>query len=196
MKPVILLLIIMFACIHTHAQKLGKFYRDSLAFYQQHYVMYHEVVKKEDKRSIQFFAIDSTYRVLCKFVSVANSRWFAIPTSSGSSKLYRKYGVLHFTLHDTALQLTVYQSQQLMQRKNFEDYLFIPFTDVTNGNETYLGGRYVECYIKNIINNTLLLDFNKAYNPYCAYATGFNCPIPPAENALPVAVRAGEKKFH
>ena len=74
-------------------------------------------------------------------------------------------------------------------------YLFVPFTDATTGDESYGGGRYLEFYKQDIQNNTLQLDFNKTYNPYCVYATGFRCPIPPKENRLPVAIKAGEMNF-
>ena len=77
----------------------------------------------------------------------------------------------------------------------YKDYLFIPFTDATNGNETYEGGRYIDILITDISNNTVVIDFNKAYNPYCCYATGYHCPIPPKENALSVTINAGEKKY-
>jgi len=82
-----------------------------------------------------------------------------------------------------------------MTSTDYADYLFIPFTDNTSGNESYGGGRYLDYKISDIKNNKLLLDFNKAYNPYCAYTTGYNCPIPPAENDLKVAIKAGEKAF-
>lgn len=64
-----------------------------------------------------------------------------------------------------------------------------------DGTESYGGGRYIDCVINDIRNSTLMLDFNKAYNPYCAYVTGYNCPIPPREKDLPVAIHAGEKNY-
>lgn len=87
-------------------------------------------------------------------------------------------------------------SQDLLQRAEYHNYLFLPFTDVSNAEETYEGGRYMDLTTGDIQNNTVLLDFNKAYNPYCAYVSGkYNCPIPPKENALPVAIKAGEKAY-
>jgi uncharacterized protein len=83
----------------------------------------------------------------------------------------------------------------LMNRPEYADYLFVPFTDATTGNETYGSGRYIDLRLGDIKNNTVLLDFNKCYNPYCAYTSGYNCPIPPKENRLAVAVKAGEKVF-
>jgi uncharacterized protein (DUF1684 family) len=90
----------------------------------------------------------------------------------------------------------VYQSEELMKLPDYADYLFLPFTDATSGEESYANGRYIDLRIKDIGNNQYTIDFNKAYNPYCAYVSGkYNCPIPPAENNLAVAIRAGEMKF-
>lgn len=116
-------------------------------------------------------------------------------TSSGMKKRYFIYGLLSFKLHDCLLHLYVYQSKVLMQQKKYRDYLFVPFGDATSGFESYGGGRYLEFYITDIKNHHVTLDFNKAYNPYCAYTTGYNCPIPPKENLLPVAITAGEKNY-
>jgi uncharacterized protein (DUF1684 family) len=73
--------------------------------------------------------------------------------------------------------------------------LFVPFKDRTNYDATYGGGRYIDLSTKDIVNGRILLDFNKCYNPYCAFADGFNCPIPPDENSLPIEIAAGEKTF-
>ena len=77
----------------------------------------------------------------------------------------------------------------------YQDYLFLPFTDSTNGNETYEAGRYIDLKMTDIAGNSVIIDFNKSYNPYCAYKSGYQCPVPPAENHLKTWVRAGEKKF-
>jgi hypothetical protein len=100
-----------------------------------------------------------------------------------------------FQVNGTDLSLVVYQNEQLMQDTAFENYLFLPFTDLTNGEESYGGGRYLDLEISKLKNNSILIDFNKAYNPYCAYASGYNCPVPPRENNLPIAIRAGEKVY-
>lgn len=91
--------------------------------------------------------------------------------------------------------LHVYQSIALMTKPGFEDHLFIPFTDETNVGETYGGGRYIDLKMGDIQNGMVVLDFNKCYNPYCAYKEGYACPIPPRENSLPIAIPAGEKRF-
>ena len=82
-----------------------------------------------------------------------------------------------------------------METEKYRNYLFVPFTDATTGKQSYGSGRYLEFYKKDIENNTLQLDFNKAYNPYCAYATGYKCPIPPRENRLSISIKAGEMNF-
>jgi uncharacterized protein (DUF1684 family) len=99
-------------------------------------------------------------------------------------------------LHDTALQLNIYQSQDLLGNDQYHDYLFLPFTDLTTGEESYATGRYLDFRIQDIHGDKLTIDFNKAYNPNCAYISNkYNCPVPPKENALPVGILAGEKAF-
>jgi uncharacterized protein (DUF1684 family) len=83
----------------------------------------------------------------------------------------------------------------LIRQPQFKDYLFLPFKDDTNGVETYGGGRYMDVRISTVKDGKIILNFNKAYNPYCAYNEGFNCPIPPQENHLNIAIRAGERNF-
>jgi uncharacterized protein (DUF1684 family) len=108
-------------------------------------------------------------------------------------KSFTCYGKIIFTLHDTAYHLNVYRS--VSSQPQYKDYLFIPFTDLTSGDETYGSGRYIDILTTDIYSNSVEIDFNKAYNPYCAYTTGYNCPIPPRQNYLPVAITAGEKAF-
>jgi uncharacterized protein (DUF1684 family) len=171
-------------------------YKDSLQAFRENYINTHEVVKtKEDRALLKFYPIDPSYNIPCYFKKSFDSDWFSMNTSGASKQIYRVYGRLTFTLHDTVVHLLVYQSQSLMNTKDYKDYLFIPFTDNTSAIETYGAGRYLECYITDIHNGVLLLDFNKAYNPYCAYSSGYNCPIPPKENALLISVRAGEKIY-
>jgi len=173
-----------------------KSYKDSVEAYLKKYVKDHEVVTGKDKELMSFFAVDEKYRINCKFERTANSQWFRMESSGTIKRNYRTYGIIHFTINDTAVTLNIYQSQDLMTTQEYRDHLFIPFTDATSGEETYESGRYIDLDIKDIVNNRFTIDFNKAYNPYCAYVSGkFNCPIPPAENRLAVAIRAGEKAF-
>ena len=117
-------------------------------------------------------------------------------TSSKDKHIYRVYAVAHFRIHDTVQKLHIYQSQRLMEIEKYADHLFIPFTDLTSGEESYENGRYIDLKISDLETGSLTIDFNKAYNPYCAYVSDrYSCPIPPAENHLPIAIRAGEKKI-
>ena len=194
MKKKVLFCVLLILCIFpVSAQKNS--YLDSMQAFQKAYVDSHEVVGKNDKQFIHFFSVDPGMRIWCTFTPAKNAKWFSMKTSGTSSQVYRKYGLLTFRIHDTLLQLNVYQSQSLMASEEYADYLFIPFTDATTGKDSYGGGRYIDQKMGDIRNNKLLLDFNKAYNPYCAYTTGYNCPIPPAENNLAIAIRAGEKAY-
>lgn len=171
-------------------------YKDSIESYFRKYVKEHETVTGKDKESISFFPVNEKYRMACRFERTINSPWFRMESSGPIKKNYRVYGVIHFRINDTALTLNIYQSQDLMTSKQYKDHLFIPFTDATSGEETYESGRYIDLDIKDITGDKYVIDFNKAYNPYCAYVNGkYNCPIPPAENRLMVAIRAGEKAF-
>jgi len=173
-----------------------KTYKDSIEKYFKKYVKEHEVVTGKDKELMSFFPIDEKYRITCRFERTPNSQWFRMESSGQIKKNYRTYGTIHFTINDSAATLNIYQSQDLMATTQYRDHLFIPFTDATSGEETYESGRYIDLDIQDIVNNKYTIDFNKAYNPYCAYVSGkFNCPIPPAENRLAVAIRAGEKAF-
>lgn len=184
------------AMLLTVSLSAQKTYVDSLNEYLGKYVQEHEVVQGDDKQQFRFFPVDDHYRVPATFTRADNAKWFTMETSGTIKKTFRLYGVLQFTINATPLQLNLYQSQSLMQTAEYKDLLFLPFTDNNSGVETYEAGRYIDLKMGDIVNGKLLLDFNKAYNPYCAYVSGkYNCPIPPKENNLPVAINAGEKIF-
>ncbi len=148
---------------------------------------------RKDFEALRFFEADTSYAVLAQLVRTPNTLPFEMPTTTNRKSKERVYGVLHFTLKGKKYRLEVYQNEELMQQKGYEDYLFLPFADNTNGEETYGGGRYIDLKIP--MADTLLLDFNKAYNPYCVYNKKYSCPIVPSVNFLDVAVRAGVKNF-
>lgn len=174
----------------------GQSYKDSLQTYLDRYVKDHEVVEGADKKYFQFYPINENLRVTARFEKATNNKWFSMETSGLQKKTYRVYGTITFTFHDTLVKADIYQSQNLMADSKYKDYLALMFTDKTTGDETYEAGRYIDLDIDDIKNNQLVIDFNKAYNPYCAYVKGkYNCPIPPRENYLPVAIEAGEKNF-
>ena len=174
----------------------NKTYKDSVEAYFKKYVKDHEVVTGKDKGLISFYQVNEQYLINCRFERTPNAPWFRMETSGPIKKNYRTYGIIHFSINDTTLALHIYQSQDLMTTEKYRDHLFIPFTDATSGVETYESGRYIDLEIRDIAGDKFVIDFNRAYNPYCAYVSGkFNCPIPPAENRLSVAIRAGEKAF-
>ena len=194
MKKYIFLIIAIFCLQISFAQK-GKTYTDSIKAFQKTYVSTHEVVKAANRKFFRFYIADKTYAVQCTFEKSTDTTVVVMKTSGKKipQKDFIRYGKLLFTIHDTALQLTVYQSN--LQTPLTKNYLFIPFADVTSGDETYGSGRYIDLLITDIKNNTALIDFNKAYNPYCVYNDGYNCPLPPRENYLAVRIKAGEKNF-
>ena len=171
------------------------FYVESIKAYQKIYIDSHEVVQGKDKKYFRFFPINKTYNVSAYFERVFDTIGFTMPTSAGTVKYFYKYGRLDFMIDGKECLLYVYQGKELMQTETYKDYLFVPFTDATTGNESYGSGRYLEFYKKDIQGDSLQIDFNKAYNPYCAYATGYKCPIPPRENRLGLAIKAGEMNF-
>ena len=170
-------------------------YEDSLNLFLEKYVADHEVVTGADKKNLKFYPVRKQYRITAAFERKENSPWFLMNSTGTEKKQYRVYGIIRFNIHNTAVELQIYQSRSLLTSEKYREHLFIPFTDKTSGIETYGGGRYIDLNISDIQNNVYVLDFNKAYNPYCAYAAGYNCPIPPKENDLPVAIKAGELNF-
>jgi len=137
-----------------------------------------------------FFPIDLKYRVQAKFIKTENPTPFDLPTSSGKTKSYQEFGKAIFELDGKSYTLTIYQSLDLMKTEKYKDHLFLPFRDATNNIETYGGGKYLDLKIPE--GDSIILDFNQSYHPYCAYnAYDYNCPIVPEENKLPVEIRAG-----
>jgi uncharacterized protein (DUF1684 family) len=168
--------------------------------FKQKTLAYREHYKKEfpatDTAFVRFYAPDEKYAVVADFSPSPQSVPFQIPTHSGKTKTCKEYGILTFKLNKKKYVLHVYQLPDLIKRdSSYRNELFIPFTDETNYKETYGGGRYIDLQIPDIKNNKIVIDFNRCYNPSCAYASGFSCPIPPKENDLKTPVRAGEKLF-
>ncbi len=152
-------------------------------------------LSKEKRMSfarINFFATDLRYTVTAKFTRTPDENFFNMPASGKENKAYVKYAEVTFSLLGQRYKLNVYQSLELLQNRKYRDYLFIPFRDATSGEETYGGGRYIDLLIP--LSDTISIDFNKAYQPYCAYTEGYNCPIPPKENYLPVKIEAGVRQ--
>lgn len=144
-------------------------------------------------KGLDFFEIDTTFQVEAKFVRTPYETPFIMQTTSGREPLYVKYGEAHFTLLDKEVVLEIYQNQGLLSQPEFKDYLFLPFTDLTNGDTSYAGGRFIDLRIPN--SDTIHIDFNQAYNPYCAYNERYSCPIPPAQNHIDLKIPVGVRKY-
>ncbi len=152
-------------------------------------------LKEGDLKNLHFFEADSNYKVRAKVELLMNETPFQMPTYTGTSREYIRYAVLSFKLNDEPQQLTIYKSISLSKIAEYKDHLFLPFTDETNSEESYGGGRYIDLSSQDISGNIIEVDFNKAYNPYCAYSDGYQCPKPPAENDLKLKVKAGEMVY-
>lgn len=156
----------------------------------------HSPLKEYDRKqfeALDFFPADTSYSVVAEFVRTPYETPFEMPTTTDRKPVYVKYGEAYFTLNEKEYKLNLYQNQELILNPEYEDYLFIPFTDLTNGVTTYSGGRYLDMRIPK--GKDLVIDFNKAYNPYCAYNGKYSCPIPPAENHMDMRISAGVKDF-
>ena len=191
-----LILIICFATHSLFAQNFTKEIAKQRALYKNEFLTdKNSPLKKEDLKFLQFYAANPSYKVKTYFTKTIDTTGFDMLTHSGKIKKYYVFGFVTFTLKKQVCKLFIYESEQLKTTKGLEDYLFIPFTDETNSTATFGGGRYLDFKEKDIVNNQLLIDFNKCYNPYCAYKGGYNCPIPPKENDLKITIEAGEKLF-
>lgn len=153
------------------------------------------LTKKDIKKfkSLDFYPIDMAYCVEAKFVRTPDEKPFAMPTTTDRKPMYVKFGEVVFNLNGKEHKLDVFQSLDLIKLEKYKNDLFLPFTDLTSGNGSYGGGRYVD--LKQPAANTILIDFNTAYNPYCAYNHVYSCPIPPAQNDLKTEIKAGVKEY-
>ncbi|MEM6894226.1 MAG: DUF1684 domain-containing protein [Bacteroidota bacterium] len=136
-----------------------------------------------------FFEPNEIFRVKAKFERVENALPFFMKTTTDRLPKYQLYGVATFEINGELFQLSLYQSLSLRKTPEEANLLFVPFTDLTNGHGTYDGGRFMDVEIP--LGDTIIIDFNRAYNPYCAYSPYYSCPIPPKENHLETKILAG-----
>jgi len=141
--------------------------------------------RHKDLLPLNYFPIDPEYNVPGVLKRVDDKTVFEMPTSTGTKRDMRRVGSLEFTLKGAPLKLTVFLEVAE------PDHLFIAFTDLTSGTETYPAGRYLDLPPNGT--NIYEVDFNRAYNPYCYYNLSYECPYPPPENRLKIPIRAGEK---
>jgi hypothetical protein len=189
-------------CYLTHAQSsTDANYALQIAAHRQQYknefvTEPHSPITATDTAFLDFYPPDPAWRVPARVTLTPDSPVFDMMTYSGVTRKYRQYATVQFRIGSKPLQLSLYQNISLMEKdSSYRDYLFLPFKDLSNGEATYGGGRYLDFRKKNISGGVLILDFNKNYNPYCAFSDGYSCPIPPRENHLDIEVTAGEKNF-
>ncbi len=142
---------------------------------------------------LDFFPIDTNFIVIANLKFHKDSKTFKMQTTTDRLPIYKIYATASFNLKGREFNLKIYQNVKLIQTADFEDYLFLPFTDRTNGKTTYGGGRYMDLEISD--GDTILIDFNQTYNPSCAYNAKYSCPIPPKANHLDIDINAGVKKY-
>ncbi|MCJ7468090.1 MAG: DUF1684 domain-containing protein [Maribacter sp.] len=149
---------------------------------------------RKDFEILDFFPPDTNYIIHANLIRTPEALPFMMPTTTDRKSEEVVYGVASFYLNGMAHQLEVYQNKELMLQEKYKEYLFLPFTDQTNGKETYAGGRYLDLSIPK--GDTIILNFNRAYNPYCAYNKKFSCPLVPSSNRLETKILAGVKAFN
>lgn len=143
-------------------------------------------------KTLPFFPINLAYRVEAKLIVTDQEPYFLMMTSNNKPRNFRQYGLLEFNLNGVDFKVPVYQSENLVNKEGFADYLFFPFKDLTNDKTSYGAGRYIDLRIPKE-GDILILDFNQAYNPLCAYSNRFSCPIVPEKNHLTIEINAGVK---
>ena len=185
------LLIVLSSC--TSIQKEIKAHRDH---YKSEFLTDpRSPLKEEDLVNLDFFPPSSKASLNADFVLTPDEQPFELPTYSGITRTYRKWGEASFNYLGQEGKLSIYQNLTLISNPLYNDYLFLPFKDETNSVTTYGGGRYLNISKADTEDGKVVIDFNKAYNPWCAYSDGYNCPIPPVENHLSFPVHAGEKQY-
>jgi uncharacterized protein (DUF1684 family) len=148
-------------------------------------------IPKEQRASFQglsYYPVDTGYRAPAALTVERSNPPIIIELQTSGAELdrYRKVGTLGFTIGSVQYKLTAFAEERASL-----DRLFVPFGDLTNGGETYKGGRFLE--LDRTPTGFYDLDFNRAYHPFCVFNPSYICPVPPRENRLPVAIRAGER---
>jgi uncharacterized protein (DUF1684 family) len=140
-------------------------------------------------KGLHFFDVDPSYRCDARIMWYPQTAFFDMPHTDGVFRPYMKVGEVHLKVKDKAITLYAYQTEKMRLQRT----LFIPFSDQTNGQSSYGGGRYLDVPYAPQSSNCVV-DFNTAYAPYCAHSTRYSCPVVPGENQLEIAIEAGEKK--
>jgi uncharacterized protein len=142
-------------------------------------------------KGLKYFPTDSKYKIIADLTPITDKKMIVLGTSDGKEQRLIEYAFAEFKLDGVKNKLLILESMEMGPTRGT---LFLAFGDETSGDETYGGGRYLD--IKKVPGSTTItLDFNKAYNPYCAYNDTYSCPLPPPDNMLQVSIKAGEKNY-
>ena len=195
--------ILLFICLLTFGKSVAQdqFDLDSIVDFQekmnQHFADSTESpltkADLETFKKLDFYSPNEKFFVIAKLVRTPNAKPFKMQTTTARLPKYVQYGILKFKIDGKKFKLNVYQSADLPRNPLYKNSLFLPFTDRTSGVESYGGGRYIDLFIPK--GKRIVIDFNKAYNPYCAYNVKYSCPVVPAENDLNIEICAGVKNF-
>mgnify|MGYP000294803048 CR=1 FL=1 len=148
----------------------------------------------KDFKGLEFFPIDDAYKIKAVLSKTPNGAIVQFPTTTDRVAMYKEYGLLSFSIDTMVVKLTIYKEEN--PDLLYQDYLFLPFFDLTNGRTSYKGGRFIDVLTTDENSDgTITLDFNKAYNPSCAYSNRYSCPVPPPDNFINTEVRAGVKAY-
>ena len=150
------------------------------------------IADKQNFAGLKYFEPDIRYRIVADLIPVTERKAVVLATNDGKEERYLEYAYAEFTFDGIKNRLLILE---IMDMGPYRGKLFLAFGDDTGAGETYGAGRYLDI-MKVPGSSTITLDFNKAYNPYCAYNETFSCPLPPEENLLKIAMKAGEKNFH
>ena len=147
---------------------------------------------KDTYTGLKYFPPDINYRVIAELEPISQKKTVILTTNDGKEQRYVEYAYAHFRLDGVDNTLLILE---IADMGPFRGKLFLAFGDETSAEETYGAGRYLDV-TKTPGSKTIKLDFNLAYNPYCAYDDSFSCPLPPRENILSIPIKAGEKIYH
>lgn len=144
------------------------------------------IENKKDFTKLEYFDINEKYKVKAVLELDKSETKNIINTTDNKADTLIKYGVAKFILDGKSLQLTIFKTEN-------SRLFFLPFRDKSSGSTTYGGGRFLDIPITDVLGNKVVIDFNLAYHPYCAYNHTYICPVPPKENTLDLEILAGEK---
>ena len=145
-------------------------------------------------KGLEFFPVNDKFKVLAKLIKTPDAPTFNFPTTTSRVAVYKKYGEIVFKIDESEFKLDIYKDVNPSDK--YKDNLFLPFLDKTNGKTSYGGGRFIDVLTTDEkANGTIEIDFNKAYNPYCAYSDRYSCPITPQNNYVDIAIEAGVKAY-